>query len=114
LTQEDHFLNFISNENSLSIRPFYSIFPSISLPKSPISLFSSPITLQIATLYVDETSKAKNPSGSQDHPFHSLDDAALNLKLGTVNIILLGQSITITSQVIFPEGSICTIKYEKL
>jgi len=75
--------------------------------------FPSPITLQIATLYVEETNKTNNTDGSKDHPFASLEDAILKLSPGTFEIILLGQSVTITSQVTFPEGSICIIRYEK-
>ncbi len=89
---------------------FILLFP-LSFCQRPI--FDYPTTPQKATFYIDETNKTENPDGSRDRPFNSLDEAAFRLYLGTFDIILLGQSITITSQVNFPSGSVCIIRHEK-
>ncbi len=91
----------------LSLFSFLSTFSSAS----SFSFFSFPLRFLIEIIYIDESSLNSTSQGTLQNPFTSLRDTIKSLNgRENIEILLLGDSITINSSLIFNGNITFTIK----
>jgi len=72
-------------------------------------LFSLPISLE-TTFYVNQNTLNSSPDGTKSHPYNSLDDAIANLPSEEFEILLLGNSVNVSTEIVFPFDCVGTVR----